>query len=69
MGRPKIGDQVIVDLLSDERTLSGMGIEGPWISTGKVQGKPTWKVGHGGGFSNWHLEERIMPDPEASERI
>ena len=61
MRRPQIGDQVIVKLLPDDETLAGTVVDGPWISNGKLQGEPTWKVDHGRGFSNWYLEEHIMP--------
>ena len=66
MRRPKIGDQVIVDLPSEGGGLAGTVVEGPWISTGEAQGQPIWKVDHGDGFSNWYLEDRISPDPAGS---
>jgi hypothetical protein len=65
MGRPNIGDSVIVDFLGEDRTLHGTVVEGPWLSNGDVQGKPTWKVDHGDGFTNWYLEDRIGPNPTA----
>ena len=66
MSRPSVGDKVIVDLPAEDGELTGTVVDGPWISNGEVQGKPTWKVDHGNGFSNWYSEERIAPDPEGS---
>lgn len=63
MNRPSIGDSVIVDFPGEDRTLQGTIVEGPWISYGEVQGKATWKVDHGEGFTNWYLEDRIAPNP------
>lgn len=63
MGRPSIGDNVVVDLQTEDASLQGIIVEGPWISNGDVQGKPTWKVDHGDGFTNWYLEDRIAPNP------
>lgn len=65
MARPKIGDKVTVDAPSNGEPSSGTVVEGPWISNGDVQGKPTWKVDHGDGFTNWYLEDRIAPNPTA----
>lgn len=65
MDRPSIGDRVVVDLLDDGEILRGTVVEGPWISNGAAQGKPTWKVDHGDGFANWYLEDRITPNPVA----
>ena len=65
MGRPSIGDRVIVDLRTEDASLQGTIVEGPWISNGDVQGKPTWKVDHGDGFTSWYLEDHITPKPAA----
>ncbi len=69
MSRPCIGDNVIVDLAADAGSVTGTVVEGPWLSNGDVQGKPTWKVDHGEGFSNWYLEERIAPDLGGTDPI
>lgn len=65
MVRPKIGDQVTVEASANGELSSGKVVEGPWIANGDVQSKPTWKVDHGDGFSNWYLEDRIAPNPTA----
>ncbi len=65
MGRPNIGDKVIVDLHGNDRSLSGVVVEGPWLSNGDVQGKPIWKVDHDDGFTNWYLEDRLTLNPTA----
>lgn len=52
MGRPNIGDTVMVDFGGDDGRLSGVVVEGPWLSNGDVQGKPTWKVDPDDGFAN-----------------
>lgn len=65
MGRPSIGDKVIVDLRGDDGSLSGVVVKGPWLSNGDVQGKPTWKVDYGDRFTNWYLEDRIAGNPVA----